>query len=164
MALSRACRRPPPPRPRWRPAPARGSRTGRARPRGRRRACGEGAWPIYPWLTSKRYQRWRSRQPLGGQAYAGLESSEIMPDVGRLPPRRYQRAAMQIERMHHHQIVAQPEILHRQSGRVDQTSVARNHPGESAHAIGIARGVVGIAETKLAEARHIACLLYTSDA
>ena len=51
--------------------------------------------------------------------------------------RRHQRAAVQIERVDHHQIVGQAEILHRQSLRVDQAAVGRGlHLGEAAHAIG----------------------------
>ena len=47
-----------------------------------------------------------------------------MPDIrGRLPW-RHQRAAVQIERMNHHEIVAQAEILDGQSVSVDQAAVA----------------------------------------
>ena len=52
-----------------------------------------------------------------------------MPDVGGLRTLRHQRAAMQLERVNHHQIVAQSKILHRQSGGIDQAAVARRHEG-----------------------------------
>ena len=41
-------------------------------------------------------------------------------------------------------------------GGIDQAAVARHHVGEPAHAIGIRRGVIGIAEAEFAAARHIA--------
>ena len=46
-----------------------------------------------------------------------------MPDIrGRLRW-RYQRAAVEIERMDHHQIISQSEILDGQPQRIDQASI-----------------------------------------
>ena len=69
-------------------------------------------------------------KPLGGHPHAGLESGQVMPDIGGRLPWRHQRAAVQIERMDHHQIVGQSEILDGQSLRIDQAPVARSHLGE----------------------------------
>ena len=96
----------------------------------------------------------RSGEPLGRHAHAGLERAQVL-HVRWILPWLDQRAAVQIERMNHHQVVAQPEILDRQALRVDQASVARGHLGELTHAIGIAGGIVGVSQAELAAPNYI---------
>src|SRR5580692_6695907 len=61
--------------------------------------------------SSTRYARRRGAELGGGEAHAGLEGGQIMPDIRRRLRWRHQRATVQIERMDHHQIVGQSEIL-----------------------------------------------------
>src|ERR1700754_1360533 len=56
----------------------------------------------------------------GGEADACLESCEVVPDVRRPCLRQDQRRAVQVERMDHHQIIRQAEILNGQFVAVDQ--------------------------------------------
>ena len=96
----------------------------------------------------------RGAEPFGGHAHAGLECGQVVPEVGGRLPWRHQRAAVQIERMNHHQIVGQSEILDGQAVRIDQAAILRVHCGEFAHAVGVERRIVAIAEAEFSASRH----------
>ena len=98
----------------------------------------------------------RSAEPPGGHAYASLEGGQVMPEIrGRLSW-RYQRAAVQLERMNHHQIVAQSEILDGQAVSIGQAAILPFYCGEFAHAVGVERGIVAVAQAEFSASRHIA--------
>src|SRR5215210_422078 len=59
-------------------------------------------------------------QAVRRDADAAFERGQITPDIGRRLPRHDQRAAVQIQRMYDHQVVAQGEILNHQSGCIEQ--------------------------------------------
>src|SRR6202171_5966860 len=52
------------------------------------------------------------RGPAGRQTNTGLEQGEIVPDISGRLVRRHQWAAMQIERVDHHEIIRPAEIFH----------------------------------------------------
>ena len=66
----------------------------------------------------------RRSKAFGGEMQARLERGQIMPDIGGRLARRHQRAAVEIERMDHHQIIAQAEILDDEPLRIGQDPVA----------------------------------------
>src|SRR5215475_9028715 len=70
----------------------------------------------------------------GGEADACFERGEVVPDVRRSCLRQHQRRAVQVERMDHHQIIRQAEILNGQSVAVEQTCIGTGcHLREARH-------------------------------
>ena len=80
-----------------------------------------------------------------------------MPDIQRPLLRRHQFSTMQIERVDHHEIIKQSEILDRQSVMVDQMAATgfRDRKG-SRNPLGIASGIVAVGEAELAAPGHVA--------
>src|ERR1700722_5618983 len=74
---------------------------------------------------STRRARGGGCETLRCQPHAGLERRQIVPDIRRRLPRRDQRAAMQVERVNHHQIIRKTKILDRQSLGVGEMPGAR---------------------------------------
>ena len=81
---------------------------------------------------------------------------QVMPEIGGRLPWRHQRAAVQLERMNHHQIVAQSEILDGQAVGIDQAAILLFYCGEFAHAVGVERRIVAIAQAEFSASRHVA--------
>ena len=77
---------------------------------------------------------------LRGQTHARLERGQIVPDVfGRLS--RYEQwAAMQIERVDHHEIVGEAEVFNVEFFRVDHVVAVTLNGGKPRDAVGISAG------------------------
>src|SRR5882757_3778926 len=91
------------------------------------------------------------------KAHTRLKRGEIMPDIRRCPSRHHERVTMQIERVDHHQIIRQAEILHRESVAIDQlTASGFRQFVISRDAFGIGRRIIAVGEQQLAAAGHIA--------
>src|SRR5690242_16170246 len=97
-----------------------------------------------------------------GHAYANFERGQVLPEIGGFCPRQYQRHAVELERMDHHQIVGVAEIFNGQTVSIDEPAVASLDFRELADAIGIEGGIVGVAETEFSESGHVAELVYRS--
>ena len=64
---------------------------------------------------------------------------------------------MQVERVDHHQVIGQSEILDRQAVSVDQMAATGfRDRKESRNPLGIARGIVAVGEAELAAPCHVA--------
>src|ERR1700726_3282836 len=98
-------------------------------------------------------------KPFRREPHAGLERDQIMPHIGRRVGRYHQRTTVNVERVNHHQIIDQAEILNGQPLGVDQAPVAGNDVAIPADPVGIEARVVAIAETELGPSRHVAELV-----